>query len=78
MVASGDSRALPLTAVNIAALVLALTVTALRCFVRIRLLKAFGSDDWLMVAAAVCPSTETIILLFTIELWCVVLTCDCM
>ncbi len=67
MATSGDSRALPLTAVNIAALVLVLTVTALRCFVRIRLLKAFGSDDWLMVAAAVCRFTQTIILLFTTE-----------
>lgn len=67
MATSGDSRALPLTAVNIAALVLALTVTALRCFVRIRLLKAFGSDDWLMVAAAVCHFTQTLMLLFTPE-----------
>ncbi|KAH6631390.1 hypothetical protein F5144DRAFT_216112 [Chaetomium tenue] len=54
MASSPENRALPLTAVNIAALVLATTVTALRCFVRIRLLKAFGLDDWLMVAASVC------------------------
>jgi hypothetical protein len=47
------ARAVPLASVNIAALVLALTATALRCFVRIRLLRAFGTDDWLMVAAAV-------------------------
>lgn len=54
MASSPENRALPLTAVNIAALILATTVTALRCFVRIRLLKAFGADDWLMVAASVC------------------------
>ncbi|KAK3290542.1 uncharacterized protein B0H64DRAFT_479240 [Chaetomium fimeti] len=54
MASSPENRALPLTAVNIAALVLALTVTALRCYVRIWLLKAFGADDWLMVAAAIC------------------------
>jgi hypothetical protein len=56
---SSDNRGGQLAAVNIAALVLALTVTALRCFVRIRLLKAFGADDWLMAAAAVCLSGET-------------------
>jgi hypothetical protein len=49
-----DSRATPLAAVNIAAVSLAAVVTALRCFVRIRLLKAFGVDDYLMVAAMVC------------------------
>ena len=49
------ARAVPLASVYIAALVLALTATTLRCFVRIRLLRAFGTDDWLMVAAAVCP-----------------------
>lgn len=51
---SPEVRATSLTAVNITALVLALTITALRCYVRVRLLKAFGPDDWLMVAAAVC------------------------
>jgi hypothetical protein len=56
MASSLDNRALPLAAVNIAALVIAMIVTALRCFVRIRLLKAFGADDWLMLAAAVCLS----------------------
>jgi hypothetical protein len=49
-----DSRATELTAVNIAAVSLAAVVTGLRCFVRIRLLKAFGIDDYLMVAAMVC------------------------
>lgn len=59
MATSSDNRALPLAAVNIAALVLASIVTALRCFVRVRLLKAFGADDWLMLAAAVCLSNGT-------------------
>ncbi|KAK4150759.1 hypothetical protein C8A00DRAFT_45904 [Chaetomidium leptoderma] len=49
---STDNRGGQLAAINIAALVLATSVTALRCFVRIRLLRAFGLDDWLMVAAA--------------------------
>lgn len=48
-----ESRATPLAAVNIAAVTLAAIITALRCFVRIRLLKAFGIDDYLMVAAMV-------------------------
>ncbi len=50
-----------LASVNIAALVLALIATGLRCFVRIRLLKAFGTDDWLMVAAAVCAFARSVI-----------------
>ncbi|KAL2173764.1 uncharacterized protein P884DRAFT_280763 [Thermothelomyces heterothallicus CBS 202.75] len=54
MAMSSESRARTLTAVNITALVLAVTVTALRCFVRIYLLKAFGNDDWLMAAATIC------------------------
>ncbi len=61
MASSTDSRAVQLAAVNIAALVLALIATGLRCFVRIRLLRAFGTDDWLMVAAAVRPFSEPII-----------------
>jgi hypothetical protein len=59
MTSSTDNRGGQLAAINIAALVLALTVTALRCFVRIRLLKAFGADDWLMAAAAVCLCGKT-------------------
>jgi hypothetical protein len=53
MVFSGSSSGAALASVNIAAVTLATIVTMLRCYVRIRLLKAFGSDDWLMVAAAV-------------------------
>ncbi|KAH6857012.1 hypothetical protein B0I37DRAFT_88884 [Chaetomium sp. MPI-CAGE-AT-0009] len=56
MTSPPENRALSLTAVNIAALTLALTITALRCFVRIYMLKAFGPDDWLMLAAAACFS----------------------
>ncbi|KAK3903387.1 hypothetical protein C8A05DRAFT_43374 [Staphylotrichum tortipilum] len=54
MSSSTESRAAQLAGVNIAALVLATVVTGLRCFVRVRLLKAFGTDDWLMVSAALC------------------------
>lgn len=49
------SKASKIIGVNSAALVLAITTTLLRCFVRIRLIKAFGLDDWLMTAATVCP-----------------------
>jgi hypothetical protein len=52
---STENRAAQLAGVNIAALILATIVTGLRCFVRLRILKAFGTDDWLMVAAAVRP-----------------------
>ncbi|KAL2163977.1 hypothetical protein VTH06DRAFT_3190 [Thermothelomyces fergusii] len=54
MAMSGDARARTLTAVNITALVLAVTVTSLRCFVRIYLLRAFGADDWIMAVATIC------------------------
>lgn len=48
-----DNRATSIMAVNGAGIVLAITATILRCFVRIRLIKAFGVDDWLMAGAAV-------------------------
>lgn len=40
---------------NITAVFLALAIfsTALRCYVRARIVKWFGLDDWLMVAALV-------------------------
>ncbi|KAL2140434.1 hypothetical protein VTI28DRAFT_3817 [Corynascus sepedonium] len=50
---SSESRAELLTAVNITAVTLAIVVTALRCFVRIRLLRAFGTDDWTMAFATI-------------------------
>ena len=34
-------------------LFLALVTTSLRCYVRIRIVKVFGLDDWLMVLAMV-------------------------
>ncbi|KAL1836355.1 hypothetical protein VTJ49DRAFT_5247 [Mycothermus thermophilus] len=46
-------RGYQLAVVNITALALATTATALRCYVRACLLKAFGPDDWLMLAASV-------------------------
>ncbi|KAL2127575.1 hypothetical protein VTI74DRAFT_10463 [Chaetomium olivicolor] len=47
------ARAAPLAGVNISFMILATTVTALRCYVRIRMLNAFGVDDWLMAGATV-------------------------
>ena len=47
------SRAPAVVGVTTAALVISLITTTLRCFVRICLVKAFGSDDWLMVGATV-------------------------
>ena len=34
----------------------AFVATALRCYARVRLVKAFGWDDWCMAFAAVCFS----------------------
>jgi hypothetical protein len=61
MTSTGGSRGHEVVAVNISALVLAVITMALRCFVRIRLLKAFGLDDWLMLAATVCTSCVILI-----------------
>ncbi|TVY13502.1 hypothetical protein LARI1_G008800 [Lachnellula arida] len=46
-----QERAKELLAVTITLLVLALVTVSLRCFVRIKLVKAFGLDDYLMVAS---------------------------
>lgn len=48
-----QERAEELLAVTITLLVLGLVTVSLRCFVRIRLVKAFGLDDYLMVASMV-------------------------
>lgn len=42
-----------LLGVSILFLITSLVFVALRCYVRVRLVKAFGPDDWLMVAALV-------------------------
>lgn len=47
------NRGPELLAVNIAFVITAVFACALRCFVRVRMVKAFGLDDWLMVLATV-------------------------
>jgi hypothetical protein len=58
-------RGSQLAAVNITGLTLAVIVTSLRCYVRGRMLKAFGVDDWLMLAATVrlSPSRDACVIL---------------
>jgi hypothetical protein len=41
-------------AVNIAFVTTAILAYSLRCFVRVKMVKAFGLDDWLMGVALVC------------------------
>jgi hypothetical protein len=52
--------------VNIAFLATAIIANLLRCFVRVRMVKAFGVDDWLMVGATV-SDTEYLALLHTLN-----------
>jgi hypothetical protein len=47
------NRGPELLAVNIAFLITACAAWSLRCFVRIKMTKAFGFDDWLMGLATV-------------------------
>lgn len=47
------NRAPELIGVNIAFLATAIIANALRCIVRVKMVKAFGIDDWLMVASTV-------------------------
>ena len=47
------NRGPELLAVNIAFVTTAVLACLLRCFVRVRMVKAFGLDDWLMVIATV-------------------------
>jgi len=46
-----DDRSGPLFGVDVAALVIAWIAVTLRNYVRIRIVKAFGLDDWLMLVA---------------------------
>ncbi|KAK4222007.1 hypothetical protein QBC38DRAFT_107047 [Podospora fimiseda] len=48
-----ENRGPALLGIDIAAAALAFIATVLRCFVRIRLVKSFGLDDWLMLGAMV-------------------------
>lgn len=49
-----ESRGPQLLAVVLTLLGFAFTATLLRCYVRIKIVKAFGLDDYFMVAALVC------------------------
>ncbi|KAJ4984802.1 hypothetical protein SVAN01_09675 [Stagonosporopsis vannaccii] len=48
-----DNRGPELIGVNIAFLATAVIANALRCIVRVKMVKAFGVDDWLMVASTI-------------------------
>jgi hypothetical protein len=47
------NRGPELLAVNIAFVAVAILAYSLRCFVRLKMVKAFGLDDWLMGGALV-------------------------
>ena len=58
MASSAPGRGSQLLAANIAFLTTAVITNALRCFVRMKIVKAFGIDDWLMAIATAsqqCP-----------------------
>ena len=47
------NRGPELVGVNVAFMATAFLANALRCIVRVKMVKAFGVDDWLMVASMV-------------------------
>jgi hypothetical protein len=47
------NRGSELLGVNVAFLATAVIANTLRCYVRLRMVKAFGLDDWLMVGSTV-------------------------
>jgi hypothetical protein len=47
------NRGPELVGVNVAFMATAFLANALRCIVRVKMVKAFGVDDWLMVASTV-------------------------
>jgi len=57
-----DNRGPELIGVNIAFLATAVIANALRCIVRVKMVKAFGVDDCLMVASTV---SDIIVYFFT-------------
>jgi hypothetical protein len=60
MAAPTPTRGPDLLAVDILFMSAAVVANALRCYVRIRMVKAFGLDDWLMTLATVGnPSSNT-------------------
>ena len=61
------NRGPELVGVNIAFLATAIIANLLRCIVRVKMVKAFGVDDWLMVGATVSDN-EFIALLRTLTI----------
>ena len=51
----GDTNTQTLLGVSIAFFILSLVAVGLRCFVRVKIVRAFGWDDAVMVVALVCP-----------------------
>jgi hypothetical protein len=51
------NRGPQLLGVNIAFLAAAVIANALRCYVRVRMVKAFGMDDWFMVGSTVSSAS---------------------
>lgn len=51
---TGPNRSPPLQAVAIVLIVVTITSFCLRSYVRLHMVKAFGLDDWFMLAAAIC------------------------
>lgn len=53
-----EDRSLTIFIVTLVFLIVSFIAVALRCFVRLRLVKAFGWDDALMVFAMVCDASS--------------------
>lgn len=58
----GDTNTQTLLGVSIAFFILSLVAVGLRCFVRVKIVRAFGWDDTVMVVALVCPGSPSSIL----------------
>jgi spore maturation protein SpmB len=56
---SVPNRGPELLGVNVAFIATAITAYLLRCFVRVKMVKAFGFDDWLMGLALVRTEYST-------------------
>ena len=50
------NRSGPLVGSSLALLAIAVITIVLRVYTRIFMIKNFGPDDWLMLAATVCPT----------------------
>lgn len=59
MASSIPNRGPELLAIDAVFMSLAIVANALRCYVRISMVKAFGLDDWLMSTATVCGPSHS-------------------